>query len=630
MMKTNVLALAFLSLNVCNAQVSVLTHHNDNMRTGANLNETRLDITNVDTAHFGKLCERLVDDEVYAQPLVVSNVDIPLQGVHNVLYIATVNNSVYAYDADERMVVNPYWTVNLTPSGSRPPRSLDYAMVGACGGDYRDFAGNIGIVSTPVIDTATQTLYCVSKNRVTLTAEYEQWLHAIDIRDGSEKPFSPVKIAASMPGHGEGSINGIMHFSAFEENQRAALLLSDGVIYITWAGYCDMPPYNGWILGYDAANLNKVVTWSAAADGWAGGIWMSGGGISTDEEGNLYAVTGNGAVGDSGNINDLSNRGQSVLKLTRVDSTLEIASFFTPYNFQYLNDWDSDLGTCAVMLIPGTDIAITAGKEGYIYVLDKDSMGGIDTVDHVRQRISVDFVECHGGSVFWHSDSADYVYMWPCVEHPLQSYEVDYANGILDTASRTQSSMTNDFKPGGILSLSANGSQPGTGILWANVPLDWSNLGVPNRPSILRAFDATDISHELWNSQMNAERDSIQNYPKFVPPTIANGRVYMSTFSCKVLMYGIFNPDAIDELANQKISQVYPNPTKGLISIIPGQQTGHYSVEVFSSLGERLLQFENLQSSVTEIDLSNLNDGVYYVQVRSEKTTSTTRIIKTQ
>src|SRR6185436_10586986 len=152
------------------------------------------------------------------------------------------------------------------------------------------------------------TIFIVSKNRTTLTGEYEQWIHALDLRDGSEKPYSPKKIEASMPGHGLGNVNGIMYFDAFLENQRSGLLLSNGVVYITWAGYCDYQPFNGWVLGYDASNLNKVVTWSTAPDGWAGGIWMSGGGISEDENGNLYACSGNGQVGDSGMASDPTNR----------------------------------------------------------------------------------------------------------------------------------------------------------------------------------------------------------------------------------------------------------------------------------------------------------------------------------
>jgi len=627
MMKTNVLAIALLGLNVCNAQVSVLTHHNDNMRTGANLNETRLDITNVDTAHFGKLCERLVDDEVYAQPLVVSNVDIPLHGVHNVLYIATVNNSVYAYDADERMVVNPYWTVNLTPSGSRPPRALDYSMAGACGGDFRDFSGNIGIVSTPVIDTSTQTLYCVSKNLVTLTNEYEQWLHALDLRDGTEKPNSPVKIEASMPGTGIGNINGVMHFDAFFHNQRAALLLSEGIVYITWAGYCDFPPYNGWILGYDGQSLQQSVTYSTAPNGWASGIWMSGGGISTDAEGNLYACTGNGQVGDGGNDSDVVNRGQSIIKLTREDSTLRVTSFFTPHNWIFLNDVDADLGTCAVMLIPGTDMALTVGKEGILYVVDKDSMGGVDTVDHVRQKINVETL-CSGGTAYWRNDSGQYVYIWPSVEKPLMRYTVDLATGTLDTSSLMISTATNDFIPGGILSISSNGSLPGTGILWANVPLDWATIGVPNRPCILRAYDASDITHELWNSQMSADIDSIRNYPKFVPPTIANGRVYMATFSGKVIMYGIYNPDGIAENEKPHRFNIYPNPFSSSFTIASGNPVSDFKVSIYNAIGEIVFTAEEKNIQKISYDLSDLSPGFYIVSVQTPNGTWTSRLIK--
>jgi len=619
-----------VAIHTAFAQVSVLTQHNDNMRTGANTVESTLNISNVDTAHFGLLCERLVDDEVYAQPLVVAGINMPSYGVRNVLYLATVNNTVYAYDADDRLIVNPYWVVNLTPAGSRVPRALDYSMAGACGGDYRDFSGNMGIVSTPVIDTVTNTIYVLTKNRVTLSGEYQQWLHALDIRDGSEKPFSPVKMEASMPGHGNGNINNVMYFDAFYENQRAALILSDGVIYITWAGFCDFPPYNGWVLGYDAHTLDKVVTYSTAPNGWAAGVWMSGGGISADESGNLYLCTGNGQVGDGNDPTNLSNRGQSMLKLTRADTTLQVASYFTPYNWNFINDVDQDMGTCSVMLIPGTDMALTAGKEGYLYVADRDSMGGVDSVDHVRQRIDVGQTDCNGGSVYWHSDSGDYVYLWPSWEKPLLRYTVDHSNGTLDETSLQQSTMNNEVKPGGILSLSANGSQIGTGILWANVPLDWATAGVANRPGILRAFDAADITHEIWNSQMNAVRDSIKNYPKFVAPTIANGRVYMSTFSGKVNMYGIFNPDEVEELNPEQDIMCFPNPVKNIMNVYLKKNAGVFNLSVRNTIGETVYELDNITGHSISVDVSAFEKGIYFLTIETRSNVWTGKILKAE
>ncbi|MCX6276270.1 MAG: T9SS type A sorting domain-containing protein [Bacteroidetes bacterium] len=613
------------------AQVSVLTHHNDIMRMGANLRETKLDITNVDTAHFGKLCDRVVDDQVYAQPLVVAGVNIPGYGERNVLLIATVNNSVYAYDADDRLIVNPFWNVNLTPGGSRVPNVQDFNDLNVCGGSYSDFSGNIGILGTPVIDSTTNTIYLVTKNRVNLTGEHQQWLHALDIRNGNEKPSSPVMIEGSMPGNGDGNIGGIQYFNAVHENQRAALLLSNNIVYITWAGYCDWPPYNGWILGYDAQSLQRIVTWSSAPNGFAGGIWMSGAGISADEYGNLYACTGNGQVGDGGDPADVVNRSQSMLKLTRVDSTLQVSSFFTPYNFNYLNQFDLDMGTCSIMLIPGTDMAITAGKEGYLYVADRDSMGGVDTtVDHVRQKIDIGGVETHSGTVFWHSDSADYVYLWPSYEHPLMRFTVDYANGILDTASKMQSTINDDFKPGGILSLSANGSQNGTGIIWANVPLAWADAGIPDRPGILRAFDASNITHELWNSQMNKERDSIKNYPKFAPPTIANGRVYMPTFSGKVIMYGIFNPDGIDDVSALPGVDVFPNPFSGYVNVYLKKKIGKCFISIANSIGDCVYKNTFESGEVTTIDLSSLSKGIYSLSVHAPQGIVTKKVVRTQ
>jgi hypothetical protein len=610
------------------SQVSVLTHHNDNMRTGLNTNESILNVSNVDTLHFGKLCERLVDDEVYAQPLVVGNVDMNGFGIRNVLYIATVNNSVYAYDADNRMIANPYWSVNLTPPNSRVIRAMDYSQAGACNGDFRDFAGNIGIVSTPCIDKATNTIYVVTKNKVTLSGEYEQWLHALDIVSGAERPNSPVKIEASMPGNGFMNTNGVMYFNAFLQNQRAALLLSNGVVYITWAGYCDFPPYNGWVLGYDAQSLQRVVTWSVCPDGWDGGVWMSGGGISEDTEGNIYLCTGNGAAGDSGDATDLSNRGQSIIKLTRNDTTLNVKSYFTPYNWISLNDIDADMGTCAVMLIPGTDMALTVGKEGILYVADKDSMGEVDSVDHVRQKINVNTL-CSGGTAYWHSDAGDYIYLWPSFEQPMLRYTMDHSNNTLDTASRMESTMTEDFIPGGILSVSSNGSEAGTGIVWANVPLDWSQPGVPNRPSILRAFDASDITHELWNSEMNKNRDSISNYPKFVPPTIANGRVYMATFSGKVLMYGIFNPDGIEETIKGEL-KIYPNPVTDKVTIDFGAVLNTAEINVLNSLSQTVYSVVIKSARITELDLSDLSKGMYVLHVETPSQVLTSRILKAE
>ena len=201
--------------------------------------------------------------------------------------------------------------------------------------------------------------------------------------------------------------------------------------------------------------------------------------------------------------------------------------------------------------------------------------------------------ECHGGSAFWHSDSADYVYIWPCFEHNLKRWNVDYLTGTLDTSTLMESTMSDDFIPGGIISVSSNGSQVGSGILWANVPLDWSNIGVPNRPSILRAFDASDITHELWNSQMNADRDSIRNFPKFVPPTIANGRVYMSTFSGFVNMYGIFSPDGIEEQVQQPI-QVYPNPFTGVVNVWMKDKSREMRIVVCNAIGEKVFEADKI------------------------------------
>lgn len=310
------LYLLFLLLTAyTNAQVSVLTQHNDLARTGRNTHETILTTSNVNVSTFGKIFTRPVDDQIYAQPLIVSGLKIQ-NGTHNVVFIATVNNSVYAYDADDASASTPYWSANFTPPGTVVVKNTD--MQGACGGNYQDFSGNIGIVGTPVIDTITNTMFFVSRDKVITIGDsgvFEQWLHAIDIRTGKDVGNSPHLIMATYQGNGNGSKNGTILFNPKKQNQRAALALVNGVIYLEWSSHCDWDPYHGWVIGFDENTLQPKYTWMDTPDGVEGGIWMSGEGLSADDDGNLYFVTGNGTVGLDGNPKDTINRGDSFLKL---------------------------------------------------------------------------------------------------------------------------------------------------------------------------------------------------------------------------------------------------------------------------------------------------------------------------
>src|SRR5664280_836596 len=238
------------------ADVAVLTQHNNLARTGANLEETVLNITTVNSNRFGLVFTRTVDDQVYAQPLVMTNVDIPGHGPHNVAYVATVNDSVYAFDADDPSAITPYWYVSFTNANAIPPRNTD--MTGACTGNYIDFSGNMGIVSTPVIDPGSGTIYVLVRTKE-FGAAFVQRLHALDIRTGAEMTNSPVTITATYTGNGDGSSANVLTFDPQKQNQRSALSLINGVLYFAWASHCDWGPYHGWVAGYDATTLQQVV-----------------------------------------------------------------------------------------------------------------------------------------------------------------------------------------------------------------------------------------------------------------------------------------------------------------------------------------------------------------------------------
>src|SRR5450432_886581 len=353
--------LLICSLSSAPADVAVLTQHNNLSRTGANLAETLLNTTNVTTNTFGLVFTRTVDDQIYAQPLVMTNVDIPGQGTHNLVIVATVNDSVYAFDADKPTASTPYWQVSFTNANAVAPKNTDFTQT-PCG-VYKDFSGNMGIVSTPVIDPATGTIYLLARTKESGSI-FVQKLHALDLRTGAERAGSPTTITATYSGNGEGSVGNTLTFDPLAQNQRSALALVNGVVYIGWASECDWEPYHGWLIGYDATNLQKVVTYNATPNGVEGGIWMGGQGVSADTNGNIYVSIANGTVGDSGDPRNIINRGDSFLKLTRGNTNLNVASWFTPYNHTNLETQDLDLGSAGLLLIPNTTLAFSGGKQG--------------------------------------------------------------------------------------------------------------------------------------------------------------------------------------------------------------------------------------------------------------------------
>ena len=511
--------------------VSVLTQHNDNTRVGWNDHETALTTSNVNQQKFGKVFTLVVDDQAYAQPLVVGHVHIK-GGDHNVVYVATVNNTLYAFDGDDG---TQYWVRNITATGMRAPRNTD--MTGACGGSYTDFSGAIGIVGTPVIDAARQVLYVVARS--TDGNAYVQYLHAVSLIDGSEAAGRPVQITATSPGNGDGSVNNVITFNAQTQNQRQGLTLGNGVVYVTFSSHCDWGPYHGWVLGYDALTLQQRVVYNPTPNGYAGGMWESGMGLAADAAGNLYAVAGNGTVGDSADPASLTNRGESALKLVPSGATLQVASFFTPTDYQFLNDNDLDYGSVGSLLIPNSIYVLTGGKDGNLYLLNKDAMGGYQpSSNQVQQVVQLTSSEMHCQLAYYKGSTKEFVYVWP-ENNPLRAIPFDRASNQLDRQTELSFTLGGPTgHSGAMLTVSSDGSTDGSAVLWASYAVTGDaehdvSLG------ILRAFDAQDITREIWSSQQNAARDAPGLYAKFASPTVANGHVYLPTFSNQVVVYGL-------------------------------------------------------------------------------------------
>jgi len=411
------------------------------------------------------------------------------------------------------------------------------SALGACGGNYQDFSGNMGIVGTPVIDPVAGTIYLVARTKEYGT-NYVQRLHALDVSIGAERPNSPVIITATYAGTGDGSVGGIITFDPARQNQRPGLVLVNGTVYISWASHCDNGPYHGWVIGYDQTTLQRVAVYNDTPNGVDGGIWLSGQAPAADASGNLYLAVGNGTVDTAGG----PNRGESFLKLTRSGTNLNVASWFTPYNWQALENGDIDLGSGGLLLIPGTTLAFAGGKEGIMYLVNRDNMGGLTssttTNNNIVQSFSVTTDELHGGTVWWDGPGVSYGYLWPSSVN-LQQYVFNRATGKFTLPVFAQSpTAAPGGQPGGILALSANGTNAGSAIIWA-VHQVGGDANQQVLPGILHAYSAQNITNELWNSEQINSRDTVGKFAKFVPPTVANGKVYLATFANRLNVYGL-------------------------------------------------------------------------------------------
>lgn len=534
----------FFILEACvaHSQTSVLTQHNDLYRTGWNNKETLLNTKNVNKTSFGQIFSRTVDDQIYAQPLVVLNVNIPGNGSKNIVIVATVNNTVYAFDADSANISDPYWQDNLTPTGSRVIKNTD--MTGACGGNYKDFSGNMGIVGTPVIDSATNTIYLVARS-VTIgnVSTFQQYLHAIDIITGAERPNSPVLITAQVSGTGSGNVSGVITFNSQKQNQRAGLLLLNGIVYVTWSSHCDWGPYHGWVIGYDKTSLQQKIVYNDTPNGYNGGIWMSAAAPSVDDSGNIYLATGNGSVGVTNDPTNLINRSESALKLVPSGDSLRVSSFFTPTNYPNLEANDRDFGVAGMLLIPNTNRVLTGCKDGNLYLLDRNNMGGYNSSgNNVVQTITLgtNVWILRSSLGYYKGEQKEFIYSWS-EKAPLYAFPYDRTSDTLDVKNAITSCVQGPTGGNGsFFSLSSNGSVDSTAILWVNQAANGANANQAVRPGVLRAFSATDVTKELWNSEQYPIDDP-GNYAKFNCPTVSNGKVYLATFSNKLMVYGLRN-----------------------------------------------------------------------------------------
>jgi uncharacterized repeat protein (TIGR01451 family) len=510
------------------------THHNDNARTGQNLNETVLTPANVRVGTFGKLLTYSLDGMAIASPLYVANVNVPGQGLHNVVYIATEHDSVFAFDADGRSS-SPLWSKSfLNPAAgvtSVPCHDPDPDC---------DISPEIGITSTGVIDTATGTLYLVAKTKEVSgqNVSYVQRLHALDIGSGDEKFGGPVILQASVPGNGLGSNAGVLSYDPLHQNQRPALLLANGVVYIGAGSHSDVQPYHGWLIGYNALTLQQVMAVSFSPDDGGAGLWQANGGPATDSSGNIYVITGNGAFDVNTGGRDY---GDSFLKINIAGTVID---YFTPSNQGTLNAMDFDLGAAGALLLPDQPgahphVLVSAGKNNTIYLVDRDNMGHYNVKNDNLAVQSLVNIFPHGTPQPGNYSAPVYfngaVYFSPVADN-IQSFTL--SNGLLSSAPSSRSSEFYSY-PGGALAISANGAA--NGILWA-IQRNGSCGPPPTCPSaapgVLRAYDASDLGNQIYSSDQAGDLDMLDYAAKFSVPVVANGKVFVSSMS-QLTVYGL-------------------------------------------------------------------------------------------
>jgi hypothetical protein len=492
----------------------VLTYHNDNMRTGRNSSETTLNLKNVNSNAFGKLFIIPTDGLVDAEPLYVPNVSIPGSGTHNVLFVATENDTVYGFDADNGTNL---WHVTALASGESPSDERGCGQV----------APTIGVTSTPVIDLTSGphgTIYFVAMSKDS-SSNYHQRLHALDITTGAEEFGGPVAITAQFPGTGDNSQGGNVIFDPKQYKERAGLLILNHIVYTSWASHCDDRPYTGWIISYDETTLAQKSVLNVTPNGNEGAIWGAGAGLAADSSTNIYFLDANGTFDTTLDANGFpinGDYGNAIVKLSTKKGQLAVSDYFNMYNTVNESNMDEDLGSGGAMVVPnfkdssGTmhELVVGAGKDKNIYLANRTNMGKFNPNNN--SQIYQELTNALGGQVFSSPAFAEGKIFYGSVGDTIKAFSFN-SSGMLNS---TPASMTGTHfaYPGTTPSIS--GSSASNLIVWA---------AENTSPAVLHAYSAKNLAVELYNSTQAGTRDQFGNGNKYITPMIANGKVYVGT-----------------------------------------------------------------------------------------------------
>jgi outer membrane protein assembly factor BamB len=487
------------------SQTDVVTNRYNNSALGADVFEHELNPSNVNAQHFGKLFSYYVDGAVYAQPLFV----------HNVIYVATMNDKVYAFDA--RKSGPPLWVRDFTDeaAGITPVPVSDITN-----SNDLNVVGNAGIEGAPVIDPAAQAMYLVARTKE--NGRYVQRLHKLDIRNGSDQ-VPPTQIEANVPGTAKDARNGLVSFDPRAGNQRPALVLANGNVVVAWASHEDIRPYHGWIMSFDAQSLKPAAALCITPDSADGGIWQSGRGPAVDDTGALYFEVGNGGWDGKRDF------GNSVIKVRTDKRKLWVEDFYTPHDYEHQNKTDADLGSSGPLLLPGTNLLLCGNKQGQLFLLHTNNLGKLTPGDEgILQAVSLKSGRILAGPAYWNGK----LFIWN-EAGVLEALRLK--DGALDAEPLARATVAAHGSPGGAVTVSSDGDKAESGIVWATVSKKSADHG--NAQGTFYAFDAKTL-RQLWSSDENEKRDYLGTLVKFVPPLVKDGKVYVATYDNAVNVYG--------------------------------------------------------------------------------------------